>query len=129
METLEASSFMWYANISPGNFANTFTFCFLFNLLNFIIYNNTHTISHKLSFYLYFRKSDDAALSYFVHIVQIKQVTQITNCLIFTLIRNTCFLRYLAHLIVFIEALNCNPFYEETGHINLCWAFHGFYNF
>lgn len=123
---------MRYAKISPGNVANIFTFCFLSsvnNLLNFIIYNNSHTISHKLSFYLHFRKSDDAALSYIAHILQIKKVTQITKCLIFTLIRNSCFLRYLAHLIVFIEALHCNPFYEETGHINLCLAFHGFYNF
>lgn len=123
---------MWYAKISPSNFANTFTFCFLFsvnNLLNFVIYNNRHTISHKLSFYIHFGKSDDAALLYIAHILQIKQVNQITKCLIFTLIRNTCFLRYLAHLIVFIEALHCNPFYEETGYINLCWAFHGFYNF
>lgn len=123
---------MRYAKISPGNVANIFTFCFLSsvnNLLNFIIYNNRHTISHKLSFYIHFRKSDDAALSYIAHILQIKQVTQITKCLIFTLIRNTCFLRYFAHLIVFIEALHCNPFYKETGHINLCLAFHGFYNF
>lgn len=125
---------MWYGKISPGNFANTFPFCFLFsvnNLLNFVIYNNTHTISHKLSFYLHFRKSDDAALSYIAHILQIKQVTQITKYLNFTLVRNTCFLRYFAHLLVFIETLHWKPFYEEMGHIDLhvCLAFHCFYNF
>lgn len=121
---------MWSGKISPGNVANAFTFRFLYsvnNVLNFIIYNNRHTISHKLSFYLHFRKSDDAALTYIAHILQIKQVTHITKCLNFTLVRNTCFLRYFAHLLVFIETLHCKPFYEEMGHIDLhvCFAFYG----
>lgn len=57
------------------------------NVLNFIVYNNSHSISHKLSFYIHFLKSDDAALSYIAHILQIEQITQITEHLVFTLIR------------------------------------------